>query len=546
MSVHQQLAARATHLSGGPEPTNLGTLEIQAERALARLRSIPTELEKYTFLASLRSRQDNVFYALVGSNLKETTPVIYTPVIGKACQNWSLIHPPPSQDDRPIRSLYLSYNDYENIDGIVANLKTRLPHEEMEICVVTDGSRVLGLGDLGVGGMGISQGKLSLYVAAGGVNPKATLPICLDFGTDNEKLLADPLYLGLRQRRLPEDQCIKFVEKFMAAMHKTFPNMIIQFEDFKTPLAFPLLAQNRDIYPCFNDDIQGTGSVVLAGVIRAFKQNGVALKDQKILFFGAGSSGVGVAETICKHFELQGMSEEEAKSRFWLVDSRGLVAHNRGDTLPEHKKYLARSEPDAPKLRTLQEVVEHVKPTALLGLSTVGGTFTKEILNLMAEYNKRPIVFALSNPVAQAECTFEEAVEGTDGKVLYASGSPFDPVEYKGKQYEPGQGNNMYIFPGLGLGAILARASKIPEELVHAAATGLANSLTAGELERNLLYPDIERIREVSIKIAVTVIREAQKLGVDRNEKLRDMSEAQLLSWVQNNMYHPLLADTSA
>ncbi|GAA6032978.1 hypothetical protein JCM8097_000081 [Rhodosporidiobolus ruineniae] len=538
----QALSARATHLPGGPEPTNLGSLEIQAERALARLRSIPGDLEKFTFLNSLRSRQDNVFYAVVGSNLKETTPIIYTPVIGKACQEWSLIHPPPSQDDRPIRSLYLSINDLENLPEIISSLKTRLPHDQMEISVVTDGSRVLGLGDLGVGGMGISQGKLSLYVAAGGVNPKATLPICLDFGTDNEKLLADPLYLGLRQRRLPEDQCIKFVEKFMAEMHKTFPNMIIQFEDFKTPLAFPLLANHRDVYPCFNDDIQGTGAVVLAGAIRAFRLNGVPLKDQKILFFGAGSSGVGVAETICKYFELQGMSEEEAKSKFWLVDSRGLVAHNRGDALPEHKKYLARSEADAPKLRTLQEVVEHVQPTALLGLSTVGGTFTKEILNLMAKYNKRPIVFALSNPVAQAECTFEEAVEGTDGKVLYASGSPFDPVEYKGKHYEPGQGNNMYIFPGLGLGAILARASRIPEEMVHAAAQGLSISLTPGEVERNLLYPDIERIREVSIKIAVAVIRSAQQLGVDRNEALRGKTDAELEAFVQGQMYHPLLA----
>ncbi|GAA5974298.1 hypothetical protein JCM11641_006720 [Rhodosporidiobolus odoratus] len=534
-------SARATLFPGGPEPTNLGTLEIQAERALARLRSIPTDLERYTFLASLRSRQDNVFYALVGSNLKETCPIIYTPVIGLACQKWSLIHPPPSADDRPIRSLYLSYNDLENIPEIIAGLKTRLQHDEMEICVVTDGSRVLGLGDLGVGGMGISQGKLSLYVAAGGVNPKATLPICLDFGTDNEKLLADPLYMGTRQRRLPEEKCIAFVEVFMREMHKNFPNMIIQFEDFKTPLAFPLLANHRDTYPCFNDDIQGTGAVVLAGAIRAFKQNGVPLKDQKILFFGAGSSGVGVAETICKYFELQGMSEEDAKSRFWLVDSRGLVAHNRGDTLPEHKKYLARSESDAPKLRTLQEVVEHVRPTALLGLSTVGGTFTKEILNLMAEYNKRPIVFALSNPVAQAECTFGDAVEGTDGKVLYASGSPFDPVEYKGKKYEPGQGNNMYVFPGIGEGAILCRASKIPEEMIHAAAQGLADSLTADELERNLLYPDIERIREVSIKIAVSVVRSAQKLGVDRNEELRDMTDAQLTSFVQTRMYHPLL-----
>ncbi|KAJ8292375.1 NADP-dependent malic enzyme [Rhodotorula toruloides] len=532
-------------LQGGPSPSQLGPKELLIERALTRLRSIPNDLEKYTFLAGLRCRNPDVFYGLVGGNMKEcclTPPGAHsTPVIGLACQNWSLIHPPPPESDPTIEALYLSYSDLPNLPQLIGGLKTRLPHDQMQISVVTDGSRVLGLGDLGVGGMGISQGKLSLYVAAGGVNPKATLPIAIDFGTDNETLLADPLYVGQRIRRLSQEKCLEFMEVFMRCMHETFPNMVIQHEDWQTPLAFPLLHKNRDLYPCFNDDIQGTGAVVLAGAIRAFHLNGVALKDQKILFFGAGSSGVGVAETICKYFELQGMSEEEAKSKFWLVDSKGLVAHNRGDTLPMHKKYLARSEPDAPKLRTLKEVVEHVQPTALLGLSTVGGTFTKEILESMATFNKRPIVFALSNPVAQAECTFEEAVEGTDGRVLYASGSPFDPVEYKGKRYEPGQGNNMYIFPGLGIGAILARVSKIPEELVHASAQGLADSLTPEETARHLLYPDIERIREVSIKIAVTVIQAAQKLGVDRNEELRGKSSAEIEAYVRKGMYHPLL-----
>ncbi|BGP42746.1 hypothetical protein JCM10450v2_006856 [Rhodotorula kratochvilovae] len=520
---------------GGAAPAMLGTKPLCVERALARLRSIPDPLSQYAYLAGLRARNADVFYGLVGGNMKDT------PIIGLACQNWSLIHPPPPQNDDTIHSLYLSYADLPNLPSILANLKTNLPHDQMEISVVTDGSRVLGLGDLGVGGMGISQGKLSLYVAAGGVNPKAALPIAIDFGTDNEKLLADPLYVGLRQRRLADDKCEEFMEVFMREMHKTFPNMIIQFEDWHTTLAFPLLHKNRDIYPCFNDDIQGTGAVVLAGAVRAFALNGVPLKDQKILFFGAGSSGVGVAETICKYFEHQGCTEQEAKDKFWLVDSKGLVAHNRGDKLPIHKHYLARSEPDAPKLRTLQEVVEHVRPTALLGLSTVGGTFTKEILNLMATYNKRPIVFALSNPVAQAECTFEEAVEGTDGRVLFASGSPFDPVSYKGKRYEPGQGNNMYIFPSLGLGAILARVKTIPEELVHACSLGLASSLTPDELDRNLLYPDIERIREVSIKIAVAVVRKAQELKIDRAENLRELDDAQLEDHIRRQSYHPLL-----
>ncbi|GAA5936374.1 hypothetical protein JCM1841_002920 [Sporobolomyces salmonicolor] len=536
-------SSRAPLLQGGSEPAFVGSKELLIERALARLRSIPGDLEKYTMLAALRCKNEDVFYGLVGGNLQELCPLIYTPVIGLACQNFSLIHPPPPAQPEPIRALYLSYPDLPRLPEIIQELKTRIPKEDMEICVVTDGSRVLGLGDLGVGGMGISQGKLSLYVAAGGINPKATLPIVLDFGTDNERLLADPLYVGLRQRRLDDETCEAFVDVFMKAMNKAFPNMIIQFEDFHTTLAFPLLEKHRERYPCFNDDIQGTGAVVLAGAIRAFQITGIPLKDQKILFFGAGSSGVGVAETITKYFQMQGMSEEEARDKFWLVDSKGLVAHNRGDKLPAHKQYLARREPDAPRLSSLVDVVKHVRPTALLGLSTVGGTFTPEILALMAQYNARPIVFALSNPVAQAECTFEEAIEGTEGRVLYASGSPFDPVEYKGKRYEPGQGNNMYIFPALGLGSILARAKSIPEEMVHASAQGLADSLTSEELERDLLYPDIERIREVSIRIALSVIRSAQKLGVDRAEHLRAMDDQALEQHIRRRMYHPLLAN---
>ncbi|SCV73341.1 BQ2448_7267 [Microbotryum intermedium] len=542
MSTANGKIAPNVGLQGGVEPSNVGTKEVLVGRALARLRSIPGDLEKYTFLASLKSRNENVFYALVGSHMKELCPLIYTPVIGLACQNFSLIHPPPDTNTKPARALYLSAPDLPHLPEILANLKTRLPHDQMEIAVVTDGSRVLGLGDLGVGGMGISMGKLSLYVAAGGVNPKATLPIVVDFGTDNEKLLGDPLYVGMRQRRMSDVDCEAWFEVFMKEMHKTFPNMIIQFEDFHTTLAFPLLEKHRERYPCFNDDIQGTGSVILAGAIRAFAQNGIPLKEQRILFFGAGSSGVGVAETISKHFELAGsMTEDEARNRFWLVDSKGLVANNRGDKLPTHKQYLARREDDAPKLKTLLEVVKHVRPTALMGLSTLGGAFTREILEFMAHINAKPIVFALSNPVALAECTYEEAVEATNGTVLYASGSPFDPVQFEGKTYEPGQGNNMYIFPAVGLGAILAQVKTIPETIIHAAARALADSLNADEKERRLLYPDVERIREVTIFVALRVIRAAQQAGVDRNEKLRSMSDIELNNYIRGSMYQAML-----
>ncbi|GAA5841738.1 hypothetical protein JCM3766R1_005167 [Sporobolomyces carnicolor] len=527
------------------QPPSLGSRELQVERALARLASIPGNLEKYTYLTGLRMRNEDVYYGVIGAAPKEVMGVVYTPTIGLACQNFSLIHPPPipaAAENDPARNLYLTYDDLPNLPELIANFKTRLPKDEMRICVVTDGSRVLGLGDQGCGGMGISQGKLALYVAGAGVQPQSTLPIMVDLGTDSEKLLSDPLYVGVRKRRVDDEKALAFMDVFMEEMHRNFPNMIIQFEDWATSKAFPLLHKHRDVYPCFNDDIQGTGAVVLAGAIRAFQQSGIPIKDQRILFFGAGSSGVGVAETIVKYFQLQGMSEEEAKSKFWLVDSKGLVAHNRGDKLPSHKEYLARSDPSTPRLGNLLEVLKHVKPTALLGLSTVGGSFTHEILSHMAEYNKRPIVFALSNPVSQAECTFEEAVEATNGTVLFASGSPFDKVEFNSKVYEPGQGNNLYIFPALGLGAILARVKTIPEEMVHASAQGLADSLNSDECERNLLYPDVERIREVSITIALKVIRSAQKLGVDRAEELRSMSDRELEEYVRNQMYHPLLA----
>ncbi|GAA5991350.1 hypothetical protein JCM5350_006993 [Sporobolomyces pararoseus] len=527
------------------EPPSLGSRELQVERALARLHSIPGSLEKYTYITGLRARNEDVYYGVLGAAPKEVMPIVYTPTIGLACQNFSLIHPPPipaASAKDPIRNLYLTYDDLPDLPELIAGLKTRLPHDEMRIAVVTDGSRILGIGDQGCGGMGISQGKLALYVAGAGVQPQSTLPIMIDLGTDSEKLLSDPLYVGVRSRRVSDEKALEFMDVFMAEMHKTFPNMIIQFEDWATTKAFPLLHKHRDVYPCFNDDIQGTGAVVLAGAIRAFQLTQIPLKDQRILFFGAGSSGVGVAETIVKYFQMQGMSEEEAKSKFWLVDSKGLVAHNRGDKLPAHKEYLARSDPSTPRLPNILEVLKHVKPTALLGLSTVGGAFTQEILSLMAEYNKRPIVFALSNPVSQAECTFEEAIEYTNGSVLFASGSPFDNVKFGQKIYEPGQGNNLYIFPALGLGSILARVKTIPEEMVHASSQGLADSLTPDEIERNLLYPDVERIREVSITIALKVIRSAQKLGVDRAEELRSMNDRELEEYVRKQMYHPLLA----
>jgi malate dehydrogenase (oxaloacetate-decarboxylating)(NADP+) len=407
---------------------------------------------------------------------------------------------------------------------------------------VTDGSRILGLGDLGVNGMPISIGKLSLYVAGAGIRPQSTLPICLDFGTDTQKYLDDPLYLGLRQKRVPEREMTEFMDEFMREMSAAFPKLLVQFEDFATDKAFRYLDRYRHRYPVFNDDIQGTGAVVLSGFINAAKLSSAAsgkpLTSHRILFLGAGSAGVGVAMQLMSFFTLHGMSTEEAQKCIYLVDSHGLIYDARGP-MADHKKYFSRHDYQGPPLDNLLDVIAFVKPTALLGLSTTKGAFTREVIEAMAALNPRPIIFPLSNPVKLSECEFHEAVEYTGGTVLFASGSPFHTMEYGDRTLYPGQGNNMYIFPGLGLGAILSRASAVTDSMVESSSLGLANSLTAEERSRDLIYPCINRIREISADITVAVIRAAQKAGVDRAPALRKMNDAALLAFVNGKMWNP-------
>jgi len=501
-------------------------------RCLRQLRSKDKNIEKYIYLTQLKDADPRTFYKLCLANMPEITPLIYTPTVGDACLQFSHIYRRPE-------GLYVSLKDKGSIGKVLRNWP-RI--DDARIAVVTDGSRILGLGDLGLNGMPISIGKLSLYVAGAGIRPASTIPICLDLGTNNQQFLEDPLYLGLRQPRPATEEMNEFMEEFMHEMSVIFPKLLIQFEDFSTDNAFAYLTRFRDRYPLFNDDIQGTGAVVLSGLLNAAKLSSAAsgrpLKDHRILFLGAGSAGVGVATQLMSFFKLQGMSTEEARRQIWLVDSQGLIFDSRGP-MAEHKKYFSRPDYTGPPMTNLTDIINYVKPTALLGLSTIKSAFNQSVIETMSALNPRPIVFPLSNPVRLSECEYHEAVEWSRGQVIFASGSPFPAQEYKGKTLYPGQGNNMYVFPGLGLGAILSRASSVTDSMVEASSLGLADSLTAEERSQDLIYPRVERIREISAQIACAVIRAAQRAGVARNAEISEMWDDQLLAWVKSKMWDP-------
>ncbi|KAH9467170.1 hypothetical protein Pst134EB_002194 [Puccinia striiformis f. sp. tritici] len=476
-------------------PPAIETLDQQMARVLDQMRTKRTSIGQYIYLSNLRQSNVNLFYHVLLTNTSEVVPLVYTPVVGEACTKWSHIYQRPE-------GLYVSWNDRGSIREVLKNWP--MP-EEARICVVTDGSRILGLGDLGVGGMGISVGKLSLYVAAAGIRPWATLPICMDLGTDNEKNLTDPLYLGLRMKRRSKEEALEFMDEFMDAVHTEFPELVIQHEDFATERAFDYLKRYQHSYPMFNDDIQGTGAVILGGFINAARHSA---------------------------------SAKEAKERVWLVDTKGLVTADRGDKLAAHKTFFAR-QAGGPQIKSLIDVIQHVKPTALIGLAATANLFDEAVVKLMAEINPRPIIFPLSNPVHLAECTFEEAVKWTDGKVLFASGSPFASCGWRGQTIEPGQGNNMYVFPGIGLGAILARVKTISDKMIEASALALSDAMTDEEKSAGLLYPRLNRIRDISTSVALRVIRQAQEEGLVGNPVVGNLSDDELRKYIEQKEYWP-------
>ncbi len=490
----------------------------QAERVLVNLRKLSDPLDKFVALNSLHDRNESLFFRILCDHIDEMQPIVYTPTVGLACQRFGQIFQRP-------RGLFIGINDRGNIAKILRNW----PYPA-GIIVVTDGERILGLGDLGANGMGIPVGKLSLYTACAGIHPRLCLPITLDVGTNNDALRNDVYYVGLRQRRVTGAAYDEFLEEFMAATQEVFPGVVVQFEDFANHNAFRLLEKYRDRICTFNDDIQGTAAVALAGLFSALRITGAPLTEQKILFLGAGEAATGIADLVVSAMIAQGLSREQALRNCWLVDSQGLVVRSRTN-LAEHKLTYAHDHPSAGDFLS---AIRMLKPTAIIGVSAVGGTFTREVLEEMARINAQPIVFALSNPTSQAECTAEEAYRWTGERALFACGSPFDPVQLNGKTYVPRQGNNSYIFPGVGLGAIACGAKSITDDMFMSAAHTLAHLVTESDLEQGSLYPALPRIREVSAAIAVAIAGASYKLGIAGKPRPSD-----LMQDVQSQMFDP-------
>lgn len=500
-------------------PPAVLSLEQQVTRVLERLSRQPTALDKYMQLSSLQVHNETLFYRLVVDNLDSMMPLIYTPTVGQACQTFGHIYQRP-------QGLYISAEDRGQIRKVLKNW----PLEEVRVIVVTDGERILGLGDLGAHGMGIPIGKLALYTACGGIDPAHCLPVMLDTGTDTQELLDDELYIGLKMPRLRGAAYDELVEEFITAVQDTFPNALIQFEDFANRNAFRLLEKYQDRACVFNDDIQGTGAVALAGLYAAMRIIDKPLSSQKILFLGAGEAATGIARLIVEALQAEGLSEDAARQHCWLVDSKGLVVQSRTD-LNAHKQPYAH---DFPPQADFLSALEALKPSAIIGVSGQSGHFDPSVLEKMAAWNAQPIVFALSNPTSKAECTAEQAYQHTQGRAIFASGSPFKSVSLNGQVFSPGQGNNAYIFPGLGLGIVAAQASRVTERMFFIAAKTLAEQVADYDLTQGRVYPSLSRIREVSAKIAAAVATYAYEQGLAQAERPADIA-----SFIEDLMYEP-------
>ncbi len=500
-------------------PPRIYTIDEQVQRILWNLGKKPTDLERYIFLTSLQDRNKTLFYRVLLDNIEDLMPIVYTPTVGQACQEYGHIFRRP-------RGIFITAND----SGRVSSLLRNWHYKDIRIIVVTDGERILGLGDLGADGMGIPVGKLALYSACGGIAPSLTLPVTIDVGTENTALLDDPSYIGLRQRRLRGEPFDELIEEFIIAVQEVFPGAMIQFEDFGNRNAFRLLERYRNEVCCFNDDIQGTAAVTLAGLYSSLRITGGELKDHKFLLLGAGEAGIGTGNLIVSAMVDEGLSVEEARRRCWYVDSKGLVVKGRAD-LTGHKLLFAH---DHPPVTTFPEAVESLRPTAIIGVSGQPGMFTRDVLEKMAAYNERPIVFSLSNPTSKTECTAEEAYTWTGGRAIFASGSPFDPVTFNGRRMVPAQGNNVYIFPGVGLGVIASWARHVTDEMFLVAARTLAREVSETDLKIGRVFPPLPRIREVSMAIAVAVADVAFQRKLATKPRPGDLD-----GYIQGLIYEP-------
>jgi malic enzyme len=487
----------------GLVPPALATMREQLDRVYENFKAKPTDLERYIHLASLQDRNETLFFRLVHEHIDEMMPILYTPVVGEACQRFSHIYRRP-------RGLYIAYEDRDRIETILRN-HGRAP----AVIVVTDGERILGLGDQGAGGMGIPIGKLSLYTACAGIPPQLTLPIMLDVGTDNDERLNDPLYVGVRHRRVRGDAYQAFVDRFVEAVFRVYPDAVLQWEDFLKGNAITQLRRFRDRLCTFNDDIQGTAAVVVSGIYAALRITRQSIRDQRVLLAGAGASAQGIGELIAAALIDAGLTPDEARARIAMVDSRGLVTRDRAGLEP-FKAAFARAPEEIGTYRcddashiSLVEAIEHFKPTILLGTSGTPGLFTEPVVGAMAAANDRPIVFPLSNPTSRSECTAEHAIAWSDGRAIVATGSPFPPVTFNGRTYRIGQGNNSFIFPGVGLGLWVGKVRRVSDGMFLDAAKALAAQVTAADLATGAVYPEVTRIRSCSLAVACAVIRRA-------------------------------------
>jgi malate dehydrogenase (oxaloacetate-decarboxylating)(NADP+) len=494
------------------------TIEQQEMRVMSSLALRESDFDKYIYLMQLRERNETLFFKVLIDNLEALMPIVYTPVVGRGCQEFGrVLRRPPG--------LFVSRREKGKIKEVLQNW----PEKDVRCIVVTDGERILGLGDLGANGMGIPVGKLALYTACAGVHPLQCLPITIDAGTNNENLLEDPLYIGEPVQRLHGASYDALIDEFVHAVKEVWPRALLQWEDFGNSNAFRFLHHYSDTLLSFNDDIQGTAGVTLAGIYSALRITGKPLTEQTFLFMGAGEAGIGCGDLIVSALMAEGMSETAARQRCWFVDSKGLVVSGRTD-LAEHKLPYAHAHNP---INDFMSALLELRPSAIIGLSG-SGKFTKPMVEAMSEFNEHPIIFSLSNPTSKSECTAEEAYAWSDGAGIFASGSPFMPVDYKGKTYVPGQGNNSYVFPGVGLGVIVSEASKVTDEMFFVAARTLAGLVTENDLALGRIYPALNRIREISAEIATAVCEVVYERGLTSKPRPTDIAAD-----VKAHMYEP-------
>ncbi len=497
-------------------PPAVFTQDQQVRRVMANLRRKNSDIERYIFLRQLQNRNERLFFRIVMDHVREIMPLIYTPTVGEACREFAHIF-------RQTHGMYITRRERGRVREVLDNW----PHKDVRVVVVTDGERILGLGDLGANGMGIPIGKLALYVACAGIHPDQCMPVMLDVGTENKALREQALYLGMPEERLRGDAYQSLVDEFVDAIADAYPDALLQFEDFSTPNAIGLLARHRDRLLCFNDDIQGTASVALAGVYASTRISGVPFKDLRVLFLGAGSAATGIADLMHSAMMDEGLSDADARARLWFVDRTGLITADRDNIADYSRPYAHEHAP-----LDFHGAIKAHRPHVLIGATGSPGAFDETAIRLMADVNERPTIFALSNPTSRAECTAEQAYEYSDCRALFASGSPFNPVSMNGREFRPGQGNNVYIFPGVGLGALFSGATSIPDRLFTTAARALASQITDADLSVGALYPPLDNIREVSVHVAEAVARQVY------NDTGRDAPE-QLSQAIRGSLFDP-------